>query len=419
MKFAVIDQLDLADVRAFSTANKHAYSLCIPAMWRRVHLKSSEALLSYIHNVPASYHHFIRELSVCTKPTNGHSDRTILSDALSVLLTQCSQVEHLCLNLESTLDASVIPSLKNLVSLRALSISHCGDEQKQPLSERLVVSMAATVPNLVELSLACIARSVIHAPELVGAYPFVPVVVGDATVPDHPLLGSELCLPSLLRLPSLTTLRIHDTHLGDQRWSTIPVQCALQVLDLGSCCHESPEFNRICTERIVGNVGHTVDEFSLATAISADCLAAKAEQAPLKQLRKIHLTPLFPVENVVDTLSALSDSPVEHLSVKCHEDDVVDMCDALEEFLNLRVERGQTALFKHLSKITVDTVADLNEKIETKSVVNVQIEAVKHLLAYCRDLHLASIAATGAKCASDLSATLDKTSLKAAAVLSH
>lgn len=294
----------------------------------------------------------------------------------------------------------------------------------------MVVSIAATVPNLIELSLNCIARSIIHAPELVGALPFVPVVVGDENIPDHPILGAELSLPSLLRLPSLKTLRIRDTHLGDHRWSTTPVYCSLQVLDLGSCYHESLEFNRVCTERIVGNVGQNVDEFSLATAITADCLAAaKPEQTPLKRLRKIHLAPLFPVENVVDTLSALSDSPIEQLSVKCHEDDVVDMCSALEDFLNLRVERGQTALFGHLTAITVDMVSDLNEyTMDAKSAGKIygdQAGAVKHLQDYCRDLHLASAptpaTSSGSKCgSSDPSIPApDKLPVKAVDLPSH
>ncbi|KAH8102487.1 hypothetical protein BXZ70DRAFT_928719 [Cristinia sonorae] len=405
MKYSVIDHLPLPDLTAFSLVDKHAYALCVPALWRHVHIKSCQALLSYVRNVPASYQRFIRQLTICTKSTNPSSSScNVISDTLASLLSQCSHLEHLSLILDAALHDSVIPSFASLTALTALSITHCGDEQNQPLSERLVVSMAATVPHLTDLSLNCIARSAMHAPELVGAHPFVPVVLGDGTIPDHPLLGSDLSLPSLLRLPTLKTLRIRDTHLGDPRWSTTPPCCSLQILDLGSCYHESQEFNRICTERIIGNVGHTVDEFSLATAISADCLAtAKAEQTPLKRLRKVHLTPLFPVENVVDTLSALSDSPVEQLSVKCHEDDVVDMCSALEDFLNLRVERGQTALFEHLSEIIVDAVADLNEEMSTKPVVSIsadQVDAVKHLQEYCRDLHLANVAPKAdSKCA--------------------
>ena len=46
----------------------------------------------------------------------------------------------------------------------------------------MVVSIAASVPNLQELVLDKISRSAVHAPELIGAYPFVPVVSGDEDI---------------------------------------------------------------------------------------------------------------------------------------------------------------------------------------------------------------------------------------------
>lgn len=277
-------------------------------------------------------------------------------------------------------------------------------------SERLVVAIAASVPNLHELVLDRIARSAMHAPELIGAYPFVPVVSGDEDIPPHPLLGADLALPSLLRLPTLKKLRIRDTHLGDPRWSVTPICCSLQFLDLGSCCHETPDYNRVCTERIVGNVGHTVDEFSLNTAISTETFAfEKPKETPLKKLRKIHLTPLFPVENVVDTLATLSGSPVEELSVRVHEDDVVDMCSALEDFLSLRVERNQSDFYKNLARIDVATVTDIYDDtpvqfpppacadgdVSRGPVVSIPAEhalAVKRLQEFCQDLRVAASA---------------------------
>lgn len=276
-------------------------------------------------------------------------------------------------------------------------------------SERLVVSIAATIPALSQLSLDRITRSAIHAPELVGNYPFVPVVCGDEDIPTHPTLGSELSLPSLLRLPTLKKLRIRDTHLGDAKWSITPVHCSLEVLDLGTCYHVSPDFNRECTERIISNVGHTVDEFSLNTAIAPDSFEfSKPQQTPFKRLRKIHLTPLFPVENVVDTLTTLSGSPVEQLSVKCHEDDVVDMCTALEDFLSLRVERGEDAFYGRLSEITVSTVSDLDEGLDLANStpdngqgLNIPAEhavAVKHLQQFCRDLRIGGAEESCAPC---------------------
>lgn len=262
-----------------------------------------------------------------------------------------------------------------------------------PRSERLVVSIAGSVPNLVHLSLDRIARSAIHAPELIGTCPSIPVVVGDDDIPVHSTLGAELSLPALLRLPTLKTLRIRDTHLGDPRWTESPVYCSLEVLDLGSCYHESQEFNRICTERIVNNVGHSIDDLSLNTAITGDSIEFAKPESPLKRLRKIQLTPLFPVENVVDTLTTLSGSPVEQLSVRCFEDDVADMCTALEDFLTTRVAQGETALHRHLKDIIVHPVQEFDDALisvrATASLKGEHAEAVKRLQEYLRDLRLA------------------------------
>lgn len=282
----------------------------------------------------------------------------------------------------------------------------------------MVVSIAASLPRLVQLSLDRIARSISHAPELVGVRPYVPIVKGDHDIPDHPLLGSELRLPSLLRIPTLKKLRIRDTHLGDPMWSCTPVCCSLEVLDLGSCSLESFEFNRICTERIMGNVGHTVDECALNTALTTQTFEyAQHEQKPLKKLRKIHLTPLFPVENVVDTLTTLSASPVETLSVQCHEDDIEDMCSALEDFLSLRVERGDKGFYEHLNEIIVDAVSDIydyfvpafeTERRSTKPLSAENAEAVKRVQDFCRDLrHARDSPACRPACGTDM-ATREK-----------
>ena len=106
-----------------------------------------------------------------------------------------------------------------------------------------------------------------------------------------------------------------------------------------------------------------------------------------------------------------------------HEDDVVDMCSALEDFLNLRVERGQTALFEHLTAISVDTVVDLDERMDAKPVVRIsanQADAVKHLQDYCRDLHAASVPTTtaGPKCDMDV-VPPGRSFARAAAISSH
>ncbi|KAI0361254.1 hypothetical protein OH77DRAFT_1516248 [Trametes cingulata] len=401
MKLAIVDLLDLEDVRTFARVNRESYNLSVPALFRNVNIASAEALHQYAASVPKPYNRHIRQLTICTKRASepSHTAGPVrVTDALIDILPHCTQVEELTLSLAASLAKAVIPCFEHLHSLESLRIDHCGDEARSPLSERLVVAIAASVPRLRQLSLDRITRSAIHAPDLVGARPFVPVVKGDEDIPDHPTLGHELRLPSLLRLPTLKKLRIRDTHLGDPQWETMPVYCSLEVLDLGSCYHESNDYNRICTERIMGNIGHTVDECALNTALTSQTFAhAKHTEKPLKKLRKVHLTPLFPVENVVDTLTTLSDSPVKSLSVQCHEDDVVDMCSALERFLNLRAERGEKGFYQHLSEINVTTVSDLSDALDIgvgsqkrapDALSGEGADAVRRLQEYCRDLRL-------------------------------
>lgn len=224
-----------------------------------------------------------------------------------------------------------------------------------------------------------------HAPELHGVFPYVPLVSGDDNIPDHPILGADLYLPSLLRISTLRELIIRDTHLGDPRWATVPVNCKLQVVDLGSCCHENEDFNSVCTQRIMAAVGKTVDEFSLTTAVS-DIVFAKPSVTPLQSLRKLHISPFFPVDSVVDTMSNLAGSPIETLSMQCYEDDVVDVCAALEDFLNIRVERG-SGFYEKLARIDVTVAANDCSQADPDEECK---QATKRLQDLCRDLRLAT-----------------------------
>ncbi len=56
----------------------------------------------------------------------------------------------------------------------------------------------------------------------------------------------------------------------------------------------------------------------------------------LASLRRLHINPFFPIERVVDTMSALAASPVESVRIECFAEDVVDVCARVEEFLTLR-----------------------------------------------------------------------------------
>lgn len=232
-------------------------------------------------------------------------------------------------------------------------------------SERLVVSIAASIPNLSHLVLDRICRSVIHAPELLGAYPFIPVVAGNDDVPAHPLLGNELSLPSLLQISTLQELRIRDTHLGDSRWSTVSAQCQLHTLEIGSCCYESPEFNRTCAERIIEAAGRSIENLTLSSALPSDVKT----NLTLTSLKTLRTTSLLPIENLAETLGALCDSPVETLLLECHEDDVEEQCIALEDFLiSYRGDEKRPSL-PRLKRVSLSTVTDILDSASAKSPV--------------------------------------------------
>ena len=101
----------------------------------------------------------------------------------------------------------------------------------------------------------------------------------------------------------LRTLTIRDTHLGHEGWTTIPVTCRLQVLDIGSCYDGDEDLNTRRTERIVAAVGPTVDAFSLIAAVS-DTIFSEGSVTRVQRLRKLHITPFSPVDNVVETMWA-------------------------------------------------------------------------------------------------------------------
>ncbi|EKM76449.1 hypothetical protein AGABI1DRAFT_63139 [Agaricus bisporus var. burnettii JB137-S8] len=389
LKLAIIAQLAPLDVDALAKTSQASYHACVPARFQAIKLNDFHALLRFLENVPRSYCSSIETLELATHDEDLFAPTHITlrerSDAVVALLSACSRLSSLVLRVSGSLDSTVISPFPHLSNLKNLSISNVSAEDSSPLSERLVVAIAASCHTLQELSLDRVTRSELHAPDLQGV-PYIPLVRGDENVPDHPLLGSDLRLPSLLRLSTLRKLTIRDTHLGDEHWSTTPVACRLQVLDLGSYYHENEDFNQSCTERIMSAVGPTVDTFSLNTAVCNDRLFAKPSETPLQKLRKLHITPFFPVDSVVETISNLAGSPIETLSMQCYEDDVVDVCNALEEFLTVKLERG-SEFYNKLNRINVSVTAAgypaTEEEVDERKI------AAKKLQDFCRQLRLA------------------------------
>ncbi|GAW07366.1 hypothetical protein LENED_009353 [Lentinula edodes] len=373
MKLAVVEVLDSDDVKSLSQVDRDTYIACLPSSFKNVKLNNLQALQTFVDNVPRSYCRYVHYLDLCTESN---------ARTLALRNSSCAQEAHSIIVSSPALDILASWNVFPFTTVVQKTSSLC------MLSERLVVAIAASVPDLKRLSLDRVSRSLMHAPELHGVPPYIPLVSGDENIPDHPRLGADLYLPSLLQLPTLRELVIRDTHLGDRRWATVPVKCKLQVVDLGSCFHENEDFNSICIQRIMGAVGKTVDEFSLTTTVS-DIVFAKPSVTPLQRLRKLHISPFFPVDSVVDTITNLAGSPIENLSMQCYEDDVVDVCVALEEFLNRRVERG-VGFYEKLARIDVSVTSnDALSPLGPDEVAECK-EAEQRLKELCRDLRLAS-----------------------------
>lgn len=393
LKQSIVEVLDEEDARALSFADKYTYSLCIPATFKFVKLDTQFALEQFLLNVPSERMHHIHTLDV--SPMHDDDAFTIplaapYTDSLGKLLLQCPRLETLTLRAAGCLSKDIIPCFSDLVELRHLTLNNVRNDARAPLSERVVVSIAATIPNLQYLELDTVTRSRQHAPELVGAWPYVPVVTGDDDVPSHRVLGADLFLPALLRLPGLRRLTVRDTHLGDARWVSTPPACRLEMLDLSAPADCAPTTGDV--ERIMAVVGPTVAEFSLNTAVNEPKFADK--DTPLRRLRRLHIAPAFPVESVVDTVAGLAGSPIEDLSLRCHEDDVIDVCEALHDFLSMRASRGP-GFYDNLRRIDVSVAPceDDAAAAADEDEVRERVEATEKLQMFCRELRLEAMVA--------------------------
>jgi len=66
--------------------------------------------------------------------------------------------------------------------------------------------------------------------------------------------------------------------------------------------------------------------------------------------------PLLPVDRVVETLFTLSGSPIHTISVECYEEDALEMCYALEDFLTVRLQQPGAAFYQRLRVMSLHFV---------------------------------------------------------------
>ncbi|KAL5514319.1 hypothetical protein ACEPAG_2407 [Sanghuangporus baumii] len=403
MKTAVLDHLSLEDVWSCAQSSRDSYALCLPILFRIVNLPTLESLNAFLEAVPAHHCQLIRDLRISTQSQSRDHDQcdafmrptSLCSDAsapLAELLKRCTGLEAVDIKMCGGLDArKILPVFQGsgMERLKRLRIENLEMEEVAPISERLIVALAFSLPCLESLSLTRITRSNLHAPELhFSNIPLAQDKEGNSNLPTHPFLGDELRLPQLLRLPKLKQLQIRDTHLGDPMWEEVYSECPLEVLDLGSCAYVSPAANEAFTAKIltrappsitscalsaslppvsatspispttaVGSPVSPTCKSSLFSPISMSPTTTLSPNSPfssvsqsgfsmqtaipaLSRLRTLHLTPLVPASSISTTLSqpALAASPVHTLSCAFHPDDAAEGCRELESFLN---ERGR------------------------------------------------------------------------------
>ncbi|KAG6379646.1 hypothetical protein JVT61DRAFT_10165 [Boletus reticuloceps] len=351
LHIAVIHLLPHNAVRALSSASSAVRAISLPAIFANVTLPSAASLDAFVRHVPTEYGPYVRSLAICTKQPGATGAST--TDALLALLHACTRLHSLSLSLAFSLDPEkAVPAFSRLNHLHAFEISCWGTEDVSPVSERLVVALAASLPALTHLSMSRITRSAIHVDPC--DVPFnVPIVTNDFDVPLHPTLGSDLALPSLLRLPSLRTLEIRDTWLGCD--TKIPASSSLDKLILtGSMYAADTNFEaHACMTWL--RACHSLRSLELGTALAS--LDEHPSSLPRVSHVHINASRILP-DDLSSTLAALHPCSVESISIayeqerhttsdqapvkpllqddfarECALDDLQDWTSAIEAFL--------------------------------------------------------------------------------------
>ncbi|KAF8550150.1 hypothetical protein OG21DRAFT_1487986 [Imleria badia] len=313
LHLAVILLLPHNAVRALSSTTSAVRALCLPAIFANVSLPSAPSLDAFVRHVPTHYGAYVRSLSICTKCATGAPS----TDPILALLDSCTRLHSLSLSLASSLDPEMaVPAFARLRHLQSFEISCWGTEDVAPVSERLVVALAAAVPSLSHLTLSRITRSAIHVDPCDVPYN-VPLVTNDCDVPPHPVLGSDLSLSSLLRLPSLRTLEIRDTWLGcDTKLELVePASSSLERLVLTGSMY----------------AGDTQCEAQACTAWLRACpslrslelgtvLAPLAENTLLPRVSHVHINASRIIaDDLSSTLDVLKPCSIESISIAYEE----------------------------------------------------------------------------------------------------
>ncbi|KAG1885390.1 hypothetical protein F4604DRAFT_1918080 [Suillus subluteus] len=360
LHLAVARFLPPQDTRALSRTSRSSYNLLVPQIFSDVTISSRSALRSFATHVPARYGTHIKCLSICTKP----AERALVQEVdctedLATILATCSHLRSLSLSLAASLDASTITLVfASLTTVQKFEIGCWGQEETTPVSERIAVSLAASLPSLTHLTLSRVTRSALHVDNC--SPPGVPLVLNDHDVPSHPILGEELCIPSLLKLPTLKSLDLRDVWIDcDENMSMQGKLAQLERVSLsGSMYRDGEVESKACLAwlRACGPVlrsfktGIPLGESQPSTCLGKDRMAAEDESitSPLPILTDFHVdAERVALDDLLPMLNVLTACEIERITIvnaamctaqdaftrECASDEFEDWQDTIEQFL--------------------------------------------------------------------------------------
>ena len=197
-----------------------------------------------------------------------------------------------------------------------------------------MVGIALAIPNLKSISISRIARAL---PCPIGTWhssPYHTHPPSDTRSCKTELDGSPCLaassLPSLLSIPSLRHLAIHNTFLGNPLFASadLAVRCQLESIEIGAFENASPTENARWGTHILQRVGS-----HLRSAVLSSGTVASADRLSLPVLERVRFTPIFSPSHLPSTLRMLAAASgcLRHIHVECLTVDLEDVCEELSE----------------------------------------------------------------------------------------